>query len=64
ILYLGAVDGRPYAIHATWGYREPAGGGAERLHVLGRVVVSDLDLGKGSKKGALLSRIVSARRIP
>jgi hypothetical protein len=56
MLYLGSVDGRPYAVHAVWGYREPAPDG-ERVRVINRVAVSDLDLGEGSQKGSLLERI-------
>lgn len=56
MLYLGMVDERLFAIHAPWGYREPAGG-KDRVRVINRVVVSDLSLGEGSKKGSLLNRI-------
>ena len=58
MLYLGQVDGYPFAIHATWGYRERALHG-DRVRVLNRVVVSDLSLGEGSKKGSLLRRLKS-----
>lgn len=56
LLYLGAVDGRLYAIHSVWAYREPGFGG-DKMFVLNRVVVSDLSLGEGSKRGALLDRL-------
>lgn len=56
MLYLGAVDGLPYAIHATWGYRENTDG-EDRTRVLNRAVVSNLLLGNGSKKGSLLERL-------
>jgi hypothetical protein len=62
MLYLGTIEGRPYAIHATWGYREQSKG-EERTRVLNRVVVSDLTLGEDSKKGSLLRRIESLRMI-
>ncbi len=58
MLYLGWVEGRPYAIHATWGYRVPAGD-EDRVCVVNRVVVSDLSLGEGSQRGSLLERIHS-----
>lgn len=61
MLYLGMVDNRPYAIHATWGYREPAADGEDEVRVLNRVVVSDLSLGEGSQKGSLLKRITNLR---
>jgi hypothetical protein len=46
MLYLGAVDGKPYAIHETT--------------TLGvdRVIISDLMLGEGSPKGSLLKRLI------
>lgn len=50
LLYTGHVDGVPYAVHALWGYRERTWGG-DRVRVTGRVVLSDLTLGKGTKKG-------------
>jgi len=45
MLYLGTVDGKPYAIHDT-----TASG-------FDRVIISDLSLGQGSKKGTLLRRL-------
>ncbi len=62
MLYLGMVDGRPYAIHATWGYRQKMEND-DVVRVLNRVVVSDLSLGEGSKKGSLLERLKSIRTL-
>jgi len=62
LLYAGHVDGVPYAVHALWGYRERDGCG-DRVRVTGRVVLSDLTLGKGTKKGSLLERLVSVRML-
>ncbi len=62
MLFLGTIDDRAYAIHATWGYREH-GWPHDRLRVLNRVVVSDLSLGEGSRKGSLLKRLMSVRFI-
>lgn len=56
MLYLGSVDGWPYAIHSFWAYREPTPDG-DRVRVVNRVAVSDLDLGEGSQKGSLLRRL-------
>jgi len=58
ILYLGMEGGRPYGIHSAWGYRD-----GNTVRVINRVVVSDLDLGRGSKRGSLLSRIKAIRFI-
>ena len=63
VLYLGDVNGRPYAIHATWSYREKGPDGKDRPRLLNRVIVSDLDLGKGSEKRSLLDRTLSVREI-
>jgi hypothetical protein len=62
MLYLGSIDGKPYAIHAVWAYREPVGDD-DRVRVIDRVAVSGLDLGEGSKKGSLLKRITGIRMI-
>lgn len=56
MLYLGSVDGVPYAIHGTFGYRENAPFG-ERIRLINRVVVSTLNLGAGTSVGSHLSRI-------
>ncbi len=62
MLYLGKVNDRFYAIHATWAYRESYQG-KDRVRLLNRVVVSDLDLGAGSKKGSLLKRLSGINEI-
>ena len=56
LLYLGTIDGQVYAIHSVWAYRQP-GLGKDDIFVLNRVVVSDLSLGEGSKRGSLLERL-------
>lgn len=56
MLYLGLVNGRPYAIHDTTGYKKKIGSRVVNYDV-GRVIVSDLSLGQGSAKGSLLSRL-------
>lgn len=60
LLYLGVIDGRVYAIHSVWAYRKP-GPGKDKTYVLNRVVVSDLSLGEGSKRGSLLDRLNAVR---
>ena len=62
MLFLGMADERPYAIHATWGYRSRSGG-KEALRVINRVAVTDLSLGKGSSKGSLLERLLRMTRL-
>lgn len=53
MLYLGERGGRRYAIHSVW--EVSSGGGL--VHI-GKVAVTDLDLGRGSEKGSLFERII------
>lgn len=62
MLYLGAVDGTAYAIHALWGYAVPGKGG-DSTRIVSRVVVSDLSLGEGTAKGPLSARITTVRKV-
>ena len=62
MIYLGQHRGRHYVIHNTWAYRKKRWF-VEDLKNVGRVVVSDLTLGKGSKKGSLLERLTDIRHI-
>jgi len=62
MLYLGMVDGRPYAIHATWGYHQMIGG-RDVVRLVNRVAVTDMSLGAGSVKGSLLQRLIKIRKI-
>jgi len=56
MLYLGTVDGKPYAIHDTTGYKQTVDG-KEVSYAIDRVIISDLSLGQGTEKGSLLRRI-------
>jgi len=62
MLFLGMVDGRPYAIHATWGYHQIIGG-RDIVRVLNRVAVTDMSLGAGSVKGSLLGRLIKIKTV-
>lgn len=62
MLFLGTIDDTPYAIHSTWGYRQPKWGG-DIVRVINRVAVTNLSLGEGSKKGSYLERLRSIRLI-
>ena len=64
MLYLGKVNGRYYVIHATAGYRKKGGFAGKMMRkdtiiTTYRVLVSDMELGKGSRKGSLLERTLS-----
>ena len=56
MLYLGTIDGKPYAIHDTTGYKQTVDQ-KEVNYAIDRVIISDLSLGQGSHKGSLLRRI-------
>jgi len=58
MLFLDVVDGKPYAIHAVWGYRQKIDG-KDAVRVINRVAISDLLLGEGSVKGSLITRLRS-----
>ncbi|MBL8014239.1 MAG: SH3 domain-containing protein [Candidatus Omnitrophica bacterium] len=60
MMYLGNVDGKPYAIHSLWAYREPFEGN-DRIRVINRVAVTSLELGEGSEKGSLNQRVTGVR---
>ena len=62
MLFLGMVDGTPYAIHDIFAYTEPAEP-AERLMAINRVAVTSLALGSGTKKGSLLERLAMVRSV-
>ena len=64
MLYLGKVNGRYYVIHATAGYRKPGGlvrkvARKDKVVNTFRVLVSDVELGKGGRRGSLLERMIS-----
>ncbi len=59
MLYLGKDNGNYYVIHDTWAYTEGRWPSTVKKHI-GRVVVSDLSLGKHGKTGSLLERLKSA----
>ena len=49
MLTLGVIDGKVYAIHSAWSWRETQGSG-EKTVMAGRVVVSDITRGTGSRR--------------
>jgi len=62
VLYLGTHKNIPYIIHDTHGWGQKIN--SENISwIVNRVIVSDLTLGDGSKKGSLLSRIINIRLI-
>ena len=62
MLYLGKDQGKHYVIHSIWGIQKSGKAGPE-LQKIGRVVVSDLNLGEKGPNGSLLDRITHIRII-
>lgn len=56
MLYLGKEEDRAYVMHSVWAYKEKVFF-KDRQRKVAKVVVSDLYLGEGSKKGSLLERL-------
>jgi len=62
MLYLGKHEGKHYAIHSILGIH--TGGKSEsNYQKIGKVVVTDLDLGKDGPKGSLLNRLTEIQYI-
>ena len=57
MIYLGEIEGKPYAISDFWAWRSPSREGKDIAHRVARVAVTDLMLGAGSKRGSFLDRI-------
>jgi hypothetical protein len=62
MLYLGRDQGKHYVIHSLWGIQKSGKAGPE-LQKIGRVVVSDLNLGEKGPNGSLLDRMTDIRII-
>ena len=62
MIYLGQHNKRHYVIHNTWAYRKKRWF-VQDIKNIGKVVVSDLTLGEGSKKGSLIERLTNIRYI-
>jgi hypothetical protein len=62
MLYLGRDQGKHYVIHSLWGIQKSGKAGPE-LQKIGRVVVSDLNLGEKGPGRSLLDRITDIRII-
>ncbi|MBN1294565.1 MAG: SH3 domain-containing protein [Candidatus Latescibacteria bacterium] len=57
MIYLGHIDGKPYAIHDMWGWRKSVAENLDATHRVARVTVTDLMLGDGSLRGTFLDRL-------
>ncbi|MBN1613599.1 MAG: SH3 domain-containing protein [Deltaproteobacteria bacterium] len=62
MLYLGMVDGTPYAIQAMWSYMETVGQ-KEVMKVVNRIVVTNLFLGKDTRHGSYMTRLGAIRNV-
>jgi hypothetical protein len=62
MLYLGKNKGRYYVIHSIWGIQRHGTAGSD-VEKIGKVVVSDLGLGRSGPDGSLLHRLEDVRLI-
>jgi hypothetical protein len=62
MLYLGKDKGKHYAIHSIWGIQK-SGKAGPTVEKIGKVVVSDLSLGRKGPSRSLLDRITNIRMI-
>ncbi|MGP1449891.1 MAG: SH3 domain-containing protein [Wolinella sp.] len=66
MLYIGEKDGRAMVLHDVWGLRQSIDG-SEKRWILGGVVITDLEVGKGvngiEDKSLLLNRIDGFRNL-
>ncbi|MDR3048281.1 MAG: SH3 domain-containing protein [Elusimicrobiota bacterium] len=59
MLYIGFENDNLYVIHSIWGYGDK--NNTNRTFIINRAVVTNTDLGGGSKKGSLLERITEMK---
>lgn len=66
LLYVGSPDNKPLALHTTWGLRYTTPDGQENKCIIGRTIVSSLELGKEwpLSKGTLLERLEGMLVLP
>ncbi len=66
MLYVGPADGKPLVLHTIWGQRYSQSDGTVKKHIIGKTVVSSLELGKELPltKGTLLERLEGMLVLP
>lgn len=66
LLYVGSPDNKPLALHTAWGLRYTTPDGPENKCIIGRTIVSSLQLGKelSLSKGTLLERLEGMLVLP
>jgi len=62
MLYLGKHEEKHYAIHSIWGIQKKGPSGIQTQKI-GKVAVTDLNLGKGGPDGSLLHRLTEIQLI-
>jgi len=62
MLYLGKHEGKHYAVHSIWGIQKRGSSGIQTQKI-GKVAVTDLNLGKGGPNGSLLRRLTEIKLI-
>ncbi|MGQ9776508.1 MAG: SH3 domain-containing protein [Thermodesulfobacteriota bacterium] len=63
MLYLGKHRGRYYVIHSLWGYQTGGDWIQPEIKKVGKVVISDLSIGKEGPQGSLFDRIIEIQFI-
>lgn len=66
LLYVGNQDNKPLVLHTAWGLRYTTPDGRENKCIIGRTIVSSLELGKelSLSKGTLLERLEGMLVLP
>lgn len=62
MLFLGEDKGKYYVIHSLWGIQK-GGWGGPKLQKIGKVVVSDLSLGRSGPNQSLLHRLTDIQQV-
>jgi len=66
MLYVGPAEGKPLVLHTIWGQRYLSNDGTVKKHIIGKTVVSSLELGRELPltKGTLLERLEGMLVLP
>jgi len=56
MLFIGFIDGRPYAVHNIWAYTQRIGS-EDIVRIINKVAVTDLFLGSETRRGSFMDRL-------
>lgn len=63
MIYIGNEKNKPYVIHAIWGTEHFTNKKTSTVSFIQRVIVSNLEIGKGTSKGSLLERLTKVNTL-